>query len=247
MKFNKNGFTLIELQMASLLMVVVLIATGVIFYFSLASIRYIHDAAMVYSNANTAMKTLTDEIMVSNCWGYDVWPSFATPRYSFYGNDGYVHGMQQDDDSIGTAAIASLQFMPVYGPIDSSTNVLYLRQAPQGHGIPSTAGDFPNHDNMAIFTVTNAAGIGEMHVSVANLAKPNVNAGTIVAHHITNFDFQPIAYNCVAVRVTVTGTVLDPLDPSGTGTDPYYEVTLGKMVTLRCAPTKKPWLLVGEF
>ena len=119
---KKRGFTLLELQMASVLMIVVLIATGVIFYFALASIRFIHDAAMVYSNANAAMKTLTNEIMVSNCWGNGQGGGFATPQYSFYGIDGYVHGIEQDIIGSGTEANFGFGWMPTYG---GGTDALY--------------------------------------------------------------------------------------------------------------------------
>ncbi|MCK4993622.1 MAG: hypothetical protein KAS13_01075 [Candidatus Omnitrophica bacterium] len=250
MRLKKSGFTLLELQMASILMTVVLIATGVIFYFSLASIRYIHDAAMVYSNANTAMQTLTREIMVSNCWGNAQGVGFATPQYSFYGLDGYYPGIEQDVIGGSTAAMNSVAWMPVYGAITAAEQ-LFLRQPPQQGSIggnPDTvAGDFSNHDALAIFRLDNADGIGELHVSVAQGGGfPDITAGDyIAAHHITNFDFQPISYNCVAVRITATGTVPDPIGASLSGQ--FFEVTLGKMITLRCAPTKKPWLNVGEL
>lgn len=249
MKLKRSGFTLLELQMASILMVVVLIATGVIFYFCLASLRYIHDAAMVYSNANAAIKTLTDEVMVSNCWGNAQGVGFAAPQYSFYGLMGYIHGIDTDGVTVpggrglsGQEAFFTTGWMPVYGA--NTTNALYLRQPSQVSGQPTVAGDFPDHDAMVIFLNVNAVtGINELNVDVSSPGGlvNAVGAGQYtVAHHVTAFDFQPVAYNCVAVSVTVTGTVPDPLGASPSGQ--FYEVTLGKMITLRCAPTIRPWL-----
>lgn len=255
MKLKKRGFTLLELQMASILMIVVLIATGVIFYFSLASIRYIHDATMVYSNANAAIQTLTKEIMVSNCWGNAQGVAFATPRYSFYGIDGYIHGIETDGvtvpggrDLSGQEASFTTGWMPVYGA--DINDQLFLRQPPQGGslgGNPATvAGDFPDHDAMVIYLTANAlTGINELNVEVSSPGGMlnAVGAGNYTAaHHITDFDFQPIAYNCVAVSVTATGTVPDPIVIIGVAPGQYFEVTLGKMITLRSAPTIRPWL-----
>ncbi len=244
MRSKKKGFTLLELQMASVLMIVVLIATGVIFYFCLASIRYIHDAFMVYSNANAAMKTLTHEIMVSNCYGNAQGVSFPTPRFSFYGLDGYIHGISTDGVTVpagrglsGVEASAAIPWMPAYG---GGSNVIYLRQPSQVSGRPTVAGDFPNHDAVAIYIENNSfTGISEMYVEVASpggfLAAMG-GVGHKVADHITDLSFTPIAYNCVAVSVTATGNVKDP-----TGASDVYQVTLGKMITLRCAPTIRPW------
>ncbi|MFH1092869.1 MAG: type II secretion system protein [Candidatus Omnitrophota bacterium] len=239
---DKRGFTLLELQMASVLMIVVLIATGVIFYFSLASIRYIHDAVMVYSNATSAMKTLSDEIMVSNCFGNSQGISFATPNYSFYGPQGYIHGIDTVTFTVpgglglsGVEAMNATGWMPSYG---GGSAAIYLRQAPQT-GAASIEGDFPSHSALCISTGLNAlTGIGEMYVEVStpgSVLAPGGGGNYTVAHHITDFSFQPIAYNCVAVSVTATGSVLDPF-----GAD-VYQVTLGKMITLRCAPTVRPW------
>ena len=79
MRRNK-GFTLMELQMSAVLMVVILIATGIIFYFSLAAIRYLHDASVVYANATNAMKAITDEVMRSNCYGHTLGPLYVPRR-----------------------------------------------------------------------------------------------------------------------------------------------------------------------
>ena len=238
MILKKRGFTLLELQMASVLMIVVLIATGVIFYFALASIRYIHDAAMVYSNASSAMKTLTREIMVSNCWGNGQGVGFATPRFSFFGVDGYIHGISTDGVTIpGGMELSGQEVgnangqMPTYG---AGAGDLFLRQVAQ-EGNPAVAGDFPAHSIVRIFR-QNIGVLDELAVDVDNPARQYV-----VAHHITDFTFQPIAYNCVAVQVTATGDVLDPIGQN------VYQVTLGKMITLRCAPTYKPWLNIGQL
>ncbi len=240
---KKRGFTLLELQMASVLMIVVLIATGVIFYFCLASIRYIHDAFTVYSNAAAAMKTLTNEIMISNCYGNAQGISFPRPQYSFYGLNGYIHGILTDGVTVpagrglsGDEAGNTTGWMPVYG---GGTGALYLRQAPQSSGNPTVGGDFPNHDALVIYTEQNAfTGIDEMYVEISSpggwLAATGGGNYT-VAHYITDFRFSPIAYNCVGVSVTATGTVKDPW-----GAD-VYQVTLSEMITLRCAPTIRPW------
>ena len=206
MILKKRGFTLLELQMASVLMIVVLIATGVIFYFALASIRYLHDAAMVFSNANSAIKALTGEIIVSNCYG--------------------------------NAQGGGPDFKPVYG---SGTD-LYLRQTSQIHGAATIAGDFANDDSLVFFTDQNSETfIDEMNVDISIGGGPVTPWGDgtyTVAHHITDFSFEHIAYNCVAVKVTATGDVQAPL-PDANGDFEVNKITIGKMITLRCAPATR--------
>ncbi|MCG2712192.1 MAG: type II secretion system GspH family protein [Candidatus Omnitrophica bacterium] len=242
MIFKKRGFTLLELQMASILMVVVLIATGVIFYFALASIRYLHDAFTVYSSASAAMKAITDEVMVSNCYGNDLGGPLSTPDFSFYGFNGYIHGIEQDDPTSAPAPLSgeeaqnSLLWMPRFSAIDNDN--LYLRQSSQ-EAVPDVAGDFPFHASLVFYLATDpVTGISGLYVDRqdASAAIPMPMGGTLVAPYVTAFDFEEIDYNCLSVRITVQGPVVYP----GSGAI-VHEVVLGKMITLRCAPNKRPW------
>jgi hypothetical protein len=239
MKKNQ-GFTLLEVQISAMLMIVVLIATGVIFYFSLASIRYMHDAFVVYTNATTAMKLITNEVMVANCYGSGKAPLAANPVYSFYGPSGYVHA-----GGGGQEAINSYIDMPtlngsnalVSSGIGWGNNSLYLRQATQSSTIrgdvADIAGDFPEHEIVQIYRDLDGTGTIQQLVIERELA--GTTTTQVIADNVTQFDFQPIAYNSVHVLLTVDGTVLDPI-----GGGQRHSITLSKQITLRCAPSVTP-------
>jgi hypothetical protein len=253
MRLLKKAFTLIELQIASILMIIVLIATGVIFYFALASLRYMHDAFVVYANATSAIKAISDEVMVSNCYGsaQDASGSIPQPGSSFWAVDGYIHGSLPDGSPppggyaalglSGMNAFNALSYMPDYSA--GGGNVLYLRQAtqvsaPMGTTAPSVAGDFPSHDSVAFYLSVNTNGISELQLEHIVGGGYLVTSGSdqVVAEHVTAFGFSPVSYNCLTVFLTVTGTMPSPL-----GGD-VHQVNVTKVITLRCAPASEPWL-----
>ncbi|MFH1063000.1 MAG: hypothetical protein V1747_08995 [Candidatus Omnitrophota bacterium] len=236
MKKNQ-GFTLLEVQISAMLMIVVLIATGVIFYFALASIRYMHDAFAVYTNATTAMKLITDEVMRSNCYGSAQGPGAANPPFSFYGPGGYIH----QGGVSGEEAINAYFLMPTL--VGSNALVVsgtswgtgfFLRQATQASTIRAeaadVAGDFPAHEIVQIYRQW------DVSATMLQLVVDREATGAqIIANNVTQFDFQPIAYNAVHVILTVEGTILDPL-----GGGIRHSITLSKQITLRCAPSLPP-------
>jgi len=239
MQSLKKAFTLIEVQIASILMITVLIATGVIFYFALASMRYMHDAFTVYANATSAMKSLSDEVMVSSCYGATSDASGSIPQNgdSFWSPTGYIHGSLPDGSPPpgGYAALGlsgqnahdALFFMPNYNA--GAGNELYLLQPTQmspGITAVSVAGDFPAHDVLRFYL----SGNNELMVAHGG------GNGQIVAENVTAFGFKPVSFNCLTAFLTVTGTVPSPL-----GGD-VHVVHLTKIITLRCAPAVEPWL-----
>lgn len=231
-----------EVQISAMLMIVVLIATGVIFYFSLASIRYMHDAFVVYTNATTAMKLITNEVMVANCFGSARGPGAINPQFSFYGPSGYVH-----PGGGGSDAFSCYLDMPTLGGSNAIVvtpigwgNGLFLRQATQASTIrgdaADIAGDFPEHEIVQIYRDLDGLGTIEQLVIERELA--GTTTTQVIANNVTQFDFQPIAYNAVHVLLTVQGTVLDPM--GATGTESRHSITLSKQITLRCAPSVTP-------
>ena len=239
---KSKGFTLLEVQIAAMLMIVVLIATGVIFYFSLASIRYMHDVFVVYANATTAMKLITNEVMVSNCYGSFQGPSFINEADSFYGINGYKH--EYASGAFGSEAMNSYISMPTLGGVNNVVITgqtmgtgLLLRQATQASSIrgelADVAGDFPNHEIVEIYRQWN---FDPEWTRLQLVIARTGGADQVVADGVTRFDFEPIAYNAVHVILTVEGTILDPL----TAANIRHSITLSKQITLRCAPSRPP-------
>ncbi|MBU1044660.1 MAG: hypothetical protein KJ915_09735 [Candidatus Omnitrophica bacterium] len=244
MKINR-GFTLIEVQISAMLMVVVLVATGVIFYFSLATIRYMQDAFSVYTNASTAMNLITNEVIRSNCYGSWTAPAHAQPVGSFYGANGYQQELSPGVFGLDAANSYNAD-MPTLGD-SNAMNVcdmtvgtgLFLRQATQASFIrgdlSDVAGDFPSHEKVQIY--------GENYFDpewTRNRLMIDRNDGNppqAIADNLIQFDFQPIAYNCVHVLLTVEGMVDDPM--AGVGVR-RHRITLSKQITLRCAPSVTP-------
>jgi hypothetical protein len=239
MKRNQ-GFTLLEVQISAMLMIVVLIATGVIFYFALASIRYMHDAFTVYTNATTAMKLITDEVMRSNCYGSGQNPGYVPAADSFYGSGGYT----QAGGISGTSADTVYNEMPTLGGSNNTVSSssasfgvltgLFLRQARQASfirgDVASVAGDFPDHEILNIYLNWNP-----MSTALQLLIDRGSGGAQVIADNVTQFDFTPIAYNSLNVVLTVEGTVLDPI-----GGGVKHSLTLSKQITLRCAPSVTP-------
>ena len=246
MKRNK-GFTLLELQIASLVMVVVLVATGVIFYFALASIRYLHDAFTVYTNATTAMKIITQEAMLSNCYGSSALgnPGYTANPDSFYGVSGYIQEGPAGTVS-GEEALYAYMTMPSLGGSNAMVSTdgsymsgLYLRQVTQASSqrgdVSNAAGDFPWHETVQIYR-DDTVEPGKIKLMIERYDPQSTTTTTqVIADNVTRFDFQPIAYNMLHVFLTVEGTVPDPW---GSGT--MHSLTLSKAITLRCAPSVTP-------
>ncbi|MDD5747275.1 MAG: hypothetical protein PHO30_08450 [Candidatus Omnitrophica bacterium] len=252
---GKRGFTLIELQMAGLAMSAVLVATGIIFYFALGAIRYLHDAYTVFANANAAIKAFTTEVMVSNCYGKAQTPSFNHPQYSFYGTMGYIH-----PGGSGTEAEDSFSWMPTLldssasWNLDDGSGALYLRQSRRQSSLSGTtstiAGDFPMHDIVMFYRVEDANGVGKLLIERQSPGQTLSPSGTIdelavVAEYISACTIFPVAYNCLVVRVTCTGTIPAPSGTGGEGSGRVYQVTLTNAITLRCAPTVTPSAMIA--
>ncbi len=221
-----RGFTLIELQIASLLMVLILIATGIVFYFSLNSIRFLNDAFEVYYNANNASQAISGEIMKANCYGWSQGPSWtgSLPINSFYGPGGK----------------ANPTLMPTIGSMPSTSDHIYLRSAHQASTVrgehDSLAFNFDSHE-VILFSLGNEIAptetIPALFVNWNGSFAP-VGSGNLVAEDITALTFYAISYNCVGFSLEVTGRVPDPL------TGNYNVIRLNKTVTLRCAPLECP-------
>lgn len=240
---QKRGFTLIELQMAGLAMSAVLVATGVMFYFALGAIRYLNDAYTVFANANAAVKAFTNEVMVANCYGRDQTPTFATPQYSFYGAQGYVHsGGTGTEASNAFNGMPTLQNSNASWTLDDGSGRLYLRLT---RTIPTVAGDFPEHDIVVFYRLVDANGVGKLLVergTGSQVVNPvgAIDDRNVVAEYISAVTIFPVAYNCLVVRVTCTGTIPAPIGTGGEGSGRVYQVTLTNAIALHCAPTRPP-------
>jgi len=261
-KNKRNGFTLLELQIASVLLVLILVVTGVIFYFGLASIRYLHDALKVYTSATNAMKVITHEVMQSNCYGDDIGANFSPGDNSFYGAvQSYIHGLEDVWSSAnppagsglnGTDSMAALIFTPIMttdppsqwppvGVANSQDDGIFLRQAPPSSSeraeASMIAGEFGEHDSVMIYLNDDGRGVGTFELMIlradATPAWPT-GADLIIAEKITELRFYPVAYNCVGVTIAVRGDAVGFL--GGGDLDRVAEIRLSKVITLRCAP-----------
>ncbi|MBU1088185.1 MAG: hypothetical protein KKD05_11805 [Candidatus Omnitrophica bacterium] len=244
MKRNQ-GFTLLEVQISAMLMIVVLIATGVIFYFSLASIRYMQDAFDVYTNATTAMNLITNEVIRSNCYGSAQGPGYVAVPGSFYGANGYQHVLA--GGALGASADSVYVDMPTLNDSNAmvvsgfgSGNGLYLRQATQASsssGVAAdVAGDFPSHEIVEIYRQWFFGPPNKIQLIVDRTDPVLGSSIQAIADNVIQFDFKPIAYNCVHVILTLEGKVDDPM---AAGVK-RHRITLSKLITLRCAPSVAP-------
>ena len=234
--------------MAGLAMMVVLVASGVIFYFALATIRYLNDAYLVFANANSAMKAITKQVMMSNCYGRAQGPAYADVAHGFYGPSGsYVH---VGTGSSGTGANTAFPWMPTLqsntAAWELSATPLYLRQTREERSLsgetPTLAGDFPSHDIVCFYRwqdpqrgVWKLACHRESPGTFTGIMPPADNE--MVAEYIENVTVCPVAYNCLSIRLTCRGTIPKPVAGGG---PQVYEVTLTNAVTLRCAPAISP-------
>lgn len=232
---RQNGFTLVELQIGAVIMMVLLVATGVIFYFALNSLRFMQDAFMVYSNAQAAMKAISQEVMRANRYGWTQGPSWDPPAGSVYGAGG-------PDQS-------AFVFMPTLETFEKSSDstadpiCLYLRQDQQPHflgpAVDPQADDYDD-DQITLIQYYSGTGLGGGEIRIqegTGAIAANPVAGFVVARNVTKLDFRKIRFNALMVELEVTGKILEPLS---------NEYTVAKVYTvlnLRCAPadTCEPW------
>ncbi|MFH1460368.1 MAG: hypothetical protein ABIG64_08400 [Candidatus Omnitrophota bacterium] len=249
---NKKAFTLMELQIASFIMIAVLLVTGVLFYFALASLRYMHDGFEVIYNANMVMKVISQEVMISNCYGSTQGPTQANlvlglnPNEHFYGNRGYQHRLTTGL-SASRAWEALFATPTLQGQNTAWADTIFLRQALQNKtgfvatGDPENSGNFFEHDAVVIFrdAATNDVWIDRSSNNNPNnidFVAANPGNGMRIATHIEALEFWPIEFNCVGVRITARGRIPNPLP----GQLQYFELVLGRFITLRCAPQIAP-------
>ncbi|MFH2137830.1 MAG: hypothetical protein ABII88_04925 [Candidatus Omnitrophota bacterium] len=232
---KKNGFTLVEVQVSALLMVVVLLATGVIFYFALATMRYIQDAYQVYMNAHTAMKVITREVMISNRYGW-----IDTPTWVIAPPNGTPYGVGGDDQGCLGFLVPSLTRGGIDPLVDGSP-AIYLRQE-----ITANAGALlSEYNDDAMTCISLDAGTNTIWLDTTQASGggggAGEGAGVVIANNVTLLEFRKIAFNCVAVRLRVEGTAASPL-PAG-GDTQYNTLELNTIVTLRCAAARtcEPW------
>ncbi|MCP4648990.1 MAG: hypothetical protein GY853_02755 [PVC group bacterium] len=231
---KRDGFTLVEVQMAALMVVVVLITTGVIFYFALASVRYVRDAYEVYFNAHMAMKVIRAEVIRSNRYGWD------------QGNPAWVDGHPWDNEPYNqvtgvdaTCWSDKLPTLTLAGNVNGPESAIFLRQeepaiAGVGGGNPA---DYEDDAMLVIFQSANNEVRRNYDASGSNPLGTAVGDGDLVATNVTLLEFRKIAFNCVGVRLRVEGDIASPL--GGT----YNVVELNTMLTLHCAAaqTSEPW------
>ncbi len=240
-----SGLTLIELQIAAILLTVVLVATGVAFYFALGTIRYIQDAFEVHMNAHTAIKVITREVVIANRYGWSPLPStpatdgpydpigsgqpwsefacIANGRYvtldvgaSVFQDAAAIVYLRQDVPPISWLGVGDTTPHRYW---DDDVTVFYLSQPPGW-----VAGD-PFELRIVKFpggaTPTNAIG------AIAN------GTGELIATNITNLTFNKHDFNHLGVQVTVQGDIADPLSA-----EQYNEITLRTRINLHSAPAR---------
>ncbi|MBU0634572.1 MAG: hypothetical protein KKB82_02655 [Candidatus Omnitrophica bacterium] len=230
---RQKGLTLIELQIGAVIMMVLLVATGVIFYFALNSLRFMQDAFTVYSNAQSAMKAISQEVMKANRYGWVQGPTWSPPANSVYSAGGTDLSAFPDMPTLGTEIISS-SWWGGYDPV-----CLYLRQDEQpdflGPAVDPQADDYTD-DQITLIQYHSSTGEIRIESAIGPIA-PNQSAGFVVARNVSKLDFRKISFNALMVELEVTGKVLEPV--SG-------EYTVAKIYTvlnLRCAPadTCEPW------
>ena len=67
---RRAGLTLVELQTASVLLGIILVAMGVVLVTALNAVRILNDAHIVYYNALAAMRSFQGDIMRANRYGW---------------------------------------------------------------------------------------------------------------------------------------------------------------------------------
>jgi len=255
-KRKKAGFTLIELQVGAVMMVVVLLAGGVIFYFALNCMRFIQDAYEVYWNAQNAMKIIQQEVMRANRYGWQQEPDWSRDINgvnSLYGSGVNAPYIDYPDVWFAMPTLGGSPSSPATNNLASNVNdpvQLYLRQDSQtsslqsaeyaGGGFAGSAWTYADDEITLLYhTFTESLdGTGELRVE-----RPGINAiaqvmnGVLVASGVTDLEFRRIAFNALAVELQVTGSMVSPLGGQ------YNQIHIYTVVNLRCAPanTCEPW------
>ncbi len=227
---KKTGLTLIELQVSSLLLMVILVVSGVIFYFALSSMAHLNDAFGVYKNAHAAMKFITMEVMRSNRYGWSQGPAWVPPVASFYAEVSALGGSSE-----------ALPFLPTLGANNTSSVLVLQQDAATGSGaalaVP-TAGNYADDE----YTIIGLDPLDPETLywdrNVAGFVFPlGAVPAQKIAEGISSLIFTKVAFNCLNVQLTVHGKMLDSLGGY------CNQINLSSLVTLRCAPavTCEPW------
>lgn len=202
---RQAGMTLVELQIASVLMGFILVALGVALVTVLNAVRVLNDAHTVYWNALAAMKSLHVEIMRSNRYGWIDSLPYAVPDESVYG--------AASPTNENTAPLLSLSG-------SNQGTELYLRADIQDitTGVLLTDPRTYRDDAQLHF-----------HLNGTDLVEDNTNR--TIATHVSGLSFSKLAYNAVAVTVITQGDLEDPLQAG----NPKHEALVSTIVNLRCA------------
>ena len=249
---RKNGFTLIEVQIASVLVAVILVATGVVFHFALASMRYMQDAYEVYWNAHIAMKVISTEVMRANRYGWSqgnpIWlDSVGVPHPV---QDMEPYGINMPDNPCVATLLPTLRDQYNGGTYTNTSSALYLRQERLPLTLEGNISGNPQDyrdDELVLLYWDDPLGPNDEprqlkmqmdRALVAGASPLNLDGtGDIIASNIAFLQFTKIAFNCIGVRLRVEGRIPSPLGGR------MNQIELNTMVTLRCAAaeTCEPW------
>ena len=181
---RRSGMTLVELQTASVLMGIILVAIGVVLVTALNAVRVLNDAHTVYWNALAAMKSLQIEIMRSNRYGWHNSFDYTVPNESVYGA-----GSPTNEN---TAPLLSLH-------ASDHGAELYLR---------ADLNNLDDPPNPVTSTYSDDTEL-RFHLNGTDLVEDSTNR--TIATHVSGLSFSKLAYNAVAVTVIVQGDLEDPL------------------------------------
>lgn len=254
---KKNGFTLVEVQIASLLVTIILVATGVIFFFALSSMRYMQDSYETYWNAHIAMKVISKQIMLANRYGW----SQGVPNW--IDENGIVRPLELEPYGIGDGTtfpqdVACINFLlPTLrdqnngGAYSNTSTAIYLRQERPPLSFEGNISGNPQdyRDDIIVLLYWWDPGNNPSFEPRQLLMKEDRNTnvggnpigldagGQVIASNIAFLQFEKIAFNCVGIRLRVEGRVPSPLGGR------MNQLELNTVVTLRCAAaqTCEPW------
>ena len=209
---RRSGMTLVELQTASVLMGIILVAIGVVLVTALNAVRVLNDAHTVYWNALAAMKSLQIEIMRSNRYGWHRGIDYTVPAESVYGVAG--------PDGAGVTDVPSL-----WGVNDGIE--LWLR----ADGQPELGGEPPATPQTYVDDVRMHFYLNGNDLMEDAAADNGFSSTRTIASHVSELKFSKLTYNAVAVTVIVQGELEDPLQAG----NPKHEALVSTIVNLRCA------------
>ncbi len=253
--FFQRGMTLVELQMSAVMFVLVMLAGGVVFYFSLAALRYLQDVYQVNANVTAAMTALHQEILRANRYGWRQGTSYSPSPNSTFDLNGWIAPSGADEYS-------TLNAIPSLAGSVGSSDVLILRQEQNPETRFNSDGsvttpmmtypEYYSDDQItSIYRDEPAADLeGRADMWMDVVLSPNfvTTSGTgthLIARNITRLEFAKISYNCLQVEVEAMGTVPKPI--RNATDDPYYRVKILTYMTLRCAPQFVREATVGDL